>query len=132
MDGMVGKFRGAMKRKKLGLWWATMGLVAALGLYGLKAWPHDTTAWIAWWCVVVVVGTGVVITLRQKVSDGKNPNGHSTLLWEGAPYRCMHMVYPSSITTQCAWPLAHDLKKWPNEPTENERRVKVYVDEKGR
>lgn len=116
-----------MRRKRLGIHWLTIGLTAAIGVFGLFAWEGDKVTWIIWGTVACIVLTAAIYTNAQVVSDPANPNGHSTLLWEGAGYVCIHGVKPSSRTTQCAWPDFHDLKEFPFEPTPEQRAKKIPI-----
>lgn len=56
-----------------------------------------------------------------------NPNNHHVELWDGADYVCMHGIKPSKRTHKCAWPIAHDLKRFPDEPSADERAIQYEM-----
>lgn len=65
----------------------------------------------------------------RKINE-KGPNNalnHHVELWDGADYVCMHGIKPSKRTRKCAWPIAHDLTKFPDEPSADERAIQYEL-----
>lgn len=86
-------------------------------------------SWIVVTVVVEFVYWRVIVwthrnRLRKMNEKGpNNPLNHHKELWDGADYVCMHGLKPSKRTHKCAWPIAHDLNKFPDEPSADERAI---------
>lgn len=63
-------------KKHLGLLWATIALVGAIGIFGLFAWDGDPIAWCAWSGVAVTVTVAALYTRHQTIPSNANPNNH--------------------------------------------------------
>jgi hypothetical protein len=101
----------------------------AMGIYWLIAdneWWHIATFGIP---IIGTVAFWIYTWKNWKTDKAReeagpaNPLGHHDQLWDGADYVCMHGVKPHKRTGKCAWPIAHDLSKFPNEPTAQERAI---------
>lgn len=92
-----------------------------------------------WGWAAVGVGASIYIGFyvgtRKNYMDDKaleekgpnNPLNHHVELWDGADYVCMHGIKPSKRTHKCAWPIAHDLNKFPDEPSVDERAIQYEM-----
>jgi hypothetical protein len=65
-----------------------------------------------------------ILVRRSKPVDHSTHDGHHVMLWDAAPYTCIHGVKPHKVTKQCAWPIAHDSEI--PEPTDDQRWFRKY------
>lgn len=76
--------------------------------------------------VYVLVFLSWFLIRRSKPVDHTRHDGHHVMLWDAATYTCIHGVKPHKVTLECAWPIGHDLKLWPDPPQAVDRLTKVY------